>query len=95
MFLQKNLFPSTESYLCLSPISILKNNKYTVDTPDQRSGAQDCLLQQACDIIESVVHLFPGRGAAFAYFLSYFLIVEFTLQIGISSAQDFVLVAFS
>ena len=45
---------------------------------------------QECDIIESVVHLFPGRGAAFAYFLSYFLIIEFTLQVGISSAQDLV-----
>ena len=45
---------------------------------------------QECDIIESVVHLFPGRGAAFAYFLSYFSIIEFTLQIGISSAQDIV-----
>ena len=37
-----------------------------------------------------VVHLFPGRGAAFAYFLSYKLIIEFTLQVGIPSAQDIV-----
>ena len=40
-----------------------------------------------CDIIELVVHLFPGRGAAFAYFFSYISIIEFVLQVGISSAQ--------
>ena len=42
---------------------------------------------QECDIIEFVVHLFPGRGAAFAYFFSYISIIEFVLQVGIPSAQ--------
>ena len=42
---------------------------------------------QECDIIEFVDLLFPGRGAAFAYFFPYISIIEFILQVGISSAQ--------
>ena len=45
---------------------------------------------QECDIIEFVDLLFPGRGAAFAYFFPYILVVEFVLQVGISSAQFFI-----